>query len=808
MHRALALIASMLIGLTVSAPAPDAATIPPAVRGARTVYLRVDPGLLNITVLKRDLNIYENEDPLTVVLFDPLGNEVFTRVIPDDGSALKSGMAEDYQRLEESVRCKLAGTYRLAVRGSSDAVWGVETTAPGMVIEGEMFFSHGDTGGSVFFPAPSTEFTITVSALHDPGQQTVPLFDADGAPLGEFALTKTGEEHTLEFPAEERQGLWRLDFEALDVKLAVTGVTVWATDPDAWFDARKSKWMLMPYRYTRYLQPGESAEIEFRLRNSTGAADQLRLEATPDEGLEAEIVSPEMPVALNDQATAPVVVRVRLAEDAPPEGTELHVFLQASAANEPSAVASSGINVRVGESPVSQPLDMPVVLRPFEHENVQFGYDPDYMRNEVHFDLNNEPWIRQRTDSQYGTTGVYTLDGGEWVYRDFIEAIRAKYPDYSTSYGGGGFVGAKLVFDGQGGIYTTLRLVAGAARPAVLLFSPDEGRSWEVHELGPGVADLEQFTGHNALQSPPPVLRYETTGPHPATFCSYNDLWLYMPTREGGRLALEEPIKVAEAVIGMCQHSGGPASSVTRDGRTHIVWGEVSGNPDGTGADERGVPTYVATYDHATRTVSEKVLLGYGPPVNDVHNVPAITMDSEGTLHVLIGAHGNNFHYVRSLRPNDSSAWAEAEPILLKGYHTEEGDRGLQTYISLVCDADDTLHTAFRQWRNDPQWHDGQQFAALSIQHRPKGGEWSEEATPLVVGAVPGYSIWYHKLTVDRLGDLWLSYAYLTSDESYQAMFPNVYNHPATLVSRDGGATWKLAETADFVAGVEMFDAR
>ena len=87
MYRALALIASVFIGLTVSASAPDAATIPPAVRGARTIYLRVEPGTLEITVLKRDLNIYENQDPLTATLFDPLGNEVFSRVIPDDGSA-------------------------------------------------------------------------------------------------------------------------------------------------------------------------------------------------------------------------------------------------------------------------------------------------------------------------------------------------------------------------------------------------------------------------------------------------------------------------------------------------------------------------------------------------------------------------------------------------------------------------------------------------------------------------------------------------------------------------------------------------
>lgn len=805
MVRTIALTLCMLVVATVA----HAATLPPAVRGARTVHLRVEPGPLTITVLKRDLNIYENEDPLTVTLYDPLGNEVFAHTIPDDGNAGKGGRAQEYQRLEETVDCDLAGSYRLAIRGSSDVVWGVETSAESYVVEGEMFFSDGTVPGSVFFPPPAGAFTITISALHDPGRQTVPLFSAAGERLGQFRLTNTGEEYTAEFPEGEREGLWRMDFEALDVKLAVTGVTMWTAEEDAWFDAGKSKWMLMPYRLTRYMQPGESAELEFSLRNSTGAEDRLRLDATGDDALRVEVIEPEMPVALNDGQRAPVRIRVSLAEDAPPEGTELHVFLRASADGEPTAISSAGINIRVGESPVSRPLEMPIVLRPFEHENVQFGYDPQYMRNEVYFGLDNRPWIRQRTESNYGTTGVFTLtDDLEWVHRGFEDAIRQTYPEYSTSYGGGGFAGAKIAFDGQGGLYTTLRLVAGGARPAVLLFSPDEGRSWEVHELRGNVADIEQFTGHNALDIPPPVLAYETTAPHPARFCAYNDLWLYMPRREGDRLIVGEPIRVAEAVIGSCQHSGGPASCVTANGRTHIVWGEVSGTPEGENADERGVPTYVATYDHATGEVGGKILLGYGPPVNDVHNVPAITIDSEGSLHMLIGAHGRSFKYARSLRPHDSSAWTEAEPILQTGSRTDEGETGRQTYISLVCDRDDTLHTAFRQWRTDEQYHGGSQFAALSIQHRPKGGEWSVEAEPLVVGAVPGYSIWYHKLTVDRLGALWLSYSYWTSDTSYQGQFPDRYHHRAVIVSRDGGETWKLAETADFVEGMRLYEER
>ena len=303
-----------------------------------------------------------------------------------------------------------------------------------------------------------------------------------------------------------------------------------------------------------------------------------------------------------------------------------------------------------------------------------------------------------------------------------------------------------------------------------------------------GSFDIEQFTGNNALDRVPPILTYTNVAPHPARFANYNDLNMYLPTREGDELVLGEPIFIAHNCLGSCQHSGGPASTVTRDGKTYIVWGEIS--PD----DAPGVPTYVATVDHATRTVGEKVLLGYGPPVNDVHNVPAITMDSAGYLHVLIGAHGQPFGYVRSLTPGDAyGGWTERVDALSAGRITDDSDEdgfGLQTYISLVCGPDDALHSAFRQWRQGPDEHiPGTNFAALSVQRRPADGEW-------------GYSIYSHKRTVDRAGNLYLSYSHWTSDNTYQDDFPGRYEHMAVVVSRDGGVTWKLVETSDFEQAV------
>ncbi|MCZ7596880.1 MAG: BNR repeat-containing protein, partial [Gammaproteobacteria bacterium] len=181
------------------------------------------------------------------------------------------------------------------------------------------------------------------------------------------------------------------------------------------------------------------------------------------------------------------------------------------------------------------------------------------------------------------------------------------------------------------------------------------------------------------------------------------------------------------------------------------------------------------------------VMLGYAPPVNDVHNVPAIALDSQGILHIVLGAHGQPFGYRASLRPNDSTGgFTELVPVLSAGRIDQNSDAdgaGAQTYISLVCGPDDTLHLAYRQWRQgvDP-FLNGGLYAALSTQRKPAGQPWGP-AQPMVAPVRPGYSIYYHKLTLDRDGGLWLSYCCYTADHDYQDDFPEQHSHRAVMTS-------------------------
>lgn len=793
----------IIIGAVIAASQCVAATLPTAVRGAGVVLLMPEPGPVTMTVIKQDLNIYDGEDVLHVNIFDPQRNTVASGEIPDDGQAAAGGGSLEEQRLELSFDTTLPGIYRMVLSAtSSDIIFGMETNVERYVVEHGLLLNNGKASGSVYFMPPAGEFTISAMALHEPGRQQMPLYDAAGELLNTFDMTKTGDvqEFAVANEAGDRSGLWRFDIEHMDVKIDIPGVNVWTMAPKGYFDGAKSRGMLIPHNVVRYLQPGEISEIEFHVYNQTGIDGEFSTEWAGDERLlNSELPAAAMPIA------AKRMEKLTAAVQAPEDATQGRIYnasLIVKSASDDTVMASAGIQVRVGEALVSQPLDLPIVLQPYQHENWQFGYAPDYIENEVYFDRDNTPFIRNRNESKYWTSAMTFLEDGEWKSMPFDAALTAKYPNYSGTSFGSGFMGCKFAFDADGGAYTLVKAMRReASSVAVLLYTPDRGQSWQIYELEGGSFDIEQFSGHNWLDGPPPIIDYVFIESHPATFCSYNRLQMWLPRKVDGKLDMGEPVVLSEDCLGSCQHSGGPPSVVTRDGKTHVVWGEV------TDPDAPGVPMYIATYDHATGALGEKVFLTYGAPVNDVHNVPAVTMDSQGYIHVVTGAHGANFMYLKSLRPNDTSAgFTEPVKVLDAGRVMKDSDEdgiGAQTYISLVCDQDDTLHIAYRQWRAgiDP-YHNGALYAALSIQSKPINGEWGP-AVPVVVPPVPGYSIYYHKLTIDRKSNLYLSYSYYTADTTYQQDYPGLHHNRAVLVSKDRGKTWKLAETSDFAAEID-----
>ena len=78
----------------------------------------------------------------------------------------------------------------------------------------------------------------------------------------------------------------------------------------------------------------------------------------------------------------------------------------------------------------------------------------------------------------------------------------------------------------------------------------------------------------------------------------------------------------------------------------------------------------------------------------DNHGGPALSVDSEGYLHIVYHPHHHPMRYRRSNRPHDSSEW-EDEVLF--------GDR--LTYPTLMCGPDNTLIlTARRSYPGEREW--------------------------------------------------------------------------------------------------------
>ena len=341
---------------------------------------------------------------------------------------------------------------------------------------------------------------------------------------------------------------------------------------------------------------------------------------------------------------------------------------------------------------------------------------------------------------------------------------------------------SKIAFDTDHTVY----LLGEVERQPCLLYSHANDTRLRLCPLpGQGALDMEQFSGNNVNEGPPPLVRYTLTEKDPEIFWRrLNDLELLLPAgNEDGTISVEEPVLVSRKCIGFSAHSGIPSSVVSRDGKVHIAWAEA------TEPEEKvpGVPTFVVTYDCNTKELGAPALVGYGPPANDVHNTPSITMDSRGHLHVLIGTHGRTFQYVRSLQPNDAGAgWTEPEEL---------GPGLRQTYVGLVCDQEDTLHVVFRLWFDDGKpYFPASHYATLAYMRKRPDEPWSQPQV-LLVSPFSEYGVFYHRLTIDHNSRLFLSYDCWSTYWFYRTDHRGTCR--ALMMSPDGGDTWKLADMMD-----------
>ncbi len=787
-----ALVAAITLSLFAHAPADQ----PPLFGGSGGAYFLAEPGPLEIEVTKRDRNRRDAPSELVAILFGPDRTVLAQARIPDDGRPRGGGMGPA-QSARLTAKAKHRGIYGLMITISGDrygdtVVWGFRASCPRYVIETArghkderhqeplVVFNPDGEATVCFLPRPQ-DFAFEVEHVGRGG--TIGLLDARGHQVADVPIRDGGARARIAATIPRGHGPWRMRLPPGESTVHVDGLTrwekddafpdmaCWTPDPSSWFALLENHGLLTPYRRLIYLAAGARGDVALRAHNAATRARRI--------DLAVEFPGEPWPAALSTNGVTlgpKKSAEIRLSFPAPPEGQERICHVRATPGGDASLSTFATVTVRAGEAPATRPLVMPIVLRPFEHENEQFGHIPDFPRDaEMYFDAKNRP---------------FTLDGGGLATAGASGWARLPINAPSDPGDPGSKpqafapVGTKIAFDRANNLY----LLGSLGSRRALLRSSDGGAHFTAADLPPGRAgsasyDIEQFSGHNIPDGPPPIVRYALTAADPSLFWRrIHHVELLLPAAQGDRMTFGAPILVSTQGIGLAMHSGIPATLASRGNRTHICWGEAT-DPR---AKAPGVPAYVATYDRGLGRLGPASLIGHGPPANDIHNTPSLTIDDRGILHAIGGTHGKPFPYAASLKPNDAGAGWTPPSVT--------GEDLPQTYIGMVCGPDGTLHTAFRLWQRNKEPFPLSSYATLAYQRKPPGRPWQEPKI-LIVPPLSEYSVFYHRLTIDRRGRLFLSYDYWSTLWFYRN--DHLGRRRTLLMSPDGGDTWKLASTRD-----------
>ena len=669
-----------------SAAADDA---PLLYGGCGGAYFYASEGEFRVEVYKRDLNDGNQKTHLRAILFGPDRSVLEEKWIPDDGRPAGSGPGP-IGKIILRTEVNRPGVYGMMITVSDDRYgehisWGFRTNCSKYLVETSrghrdarheepLVLRSPDREGEICFLPQKEAFSIEASGF-TPGVDALRVVDISGKPV--TAIPLSGDKANYTFPADPSRSNspWRFRLPKAQAAVNIDGVTrwtagaanenlsLWTPDPKSWFNFHDNRWLLTPYRRIVYTGANDRNGVDFTLHNNGSQPKKVALALEFERGARWQASLSAAEITLGPGESAPV----NLTWTAPPDGDERTCYLRATALDESRFSTWSSVTLRRGAAPAESPLVTPLKLEPYCHENVQFGYAPDYpLDNQVYFDLENRPFIA-------AGDGVYTFRDGAWV------------KTVSALVSGDGRVvplrpsNTRIAFDGDNDVYCLGAVKGGTA----LLHSRDHGATFIAWPLpGRGVFDIEAFSGHNMTSGPPPVARFIQTAADPKNIWRrINDFDLFLPEKgPDGDLRIGAPVTVSKMCIGLSIHSGIPNVIVSRGYKVHVVWGEATDPAENA----PGVPTYAATYDRAARVMSKPSLIGYGPPANDIHNTPCITMDSKGFLHALVGTHGRTFKYARSLAPDNAAAgWTPAEDV---------GPGLLQTYVGMVCGADDTIH--------------------------------------------------------------------------------------------------------------------
>jgi len=752
----------------------------PKFGGVGGIFISAQKGTLIVEVEKDDLQNNNQSSSLRAVFAGPN-----RRIIQD----LNSSDEDQIIRLETHV--DRPGVYAVMVTVSNDRygeniAWRFRTNCEKYIIETSR--GHKDQHHEepiiladpkkeidVCFLPQREEFNILITEL--PNEiKTIELKDAKEQHIALLEVKNNTASYHI--PEGKRDATpWKLHFSKAQAKVEIEGVTRWDTNcrsdyfskypggafwtPNIknWFNFHDNRWLITPYSHTSYnKQDGRHSAI-FKVHNNGSTFKKVRLNLEfPEKKWNVKLSHSEINLDPDQEQ------EIILSWEGNKQDQSVHLRATAD-----DFTTYSTLHAKTQQPNKNFSLDLPIVLKPYFHEQEQFGYSPNYpLNNQPYFNVDNKPFVLSENS-------VFSYYNGKWN-ETFTGSLQSSI----------------TAFDSEGDVY----IIGRENNKRLLLHSTDNGLTFKSYTI-PGIPgtsfDIESFSGHNRSDGLPPVMKYTRIGADRQHFWRrFGNLELLIPKKINKGIEWEEPILISDKCLGVSSHSGIPSSVISYGDKIFMVWGEVS-EVNVSREKIPGVPVFVRMYDKKTKTLTAPVLVGFGPPPNDIHNIPSITMDSEGFLHILTGTHGRPFQYARSLQPlSVTDGWTKAEPIL-----DPKIPYSTQTYLGLVTGQDNTLHTIFRYWQHNTEPFPDTHYATLAYMSKKQGGEWSEPRI-LVQAPLSHYSNFRHRLIIDRKGRLFISYDYWSTYWFYRN--DRKYSERVLLMSPDGGKTWKLASEDDIVS--------